>query len=851
MKWLRMLLLAAGLGVAGSAWAYTPQTIVVDGVNDFAPGNLMNDDRGDTEIKDWCTNDPANDSTMDIGRVFVTNDANFLYVGWDYFEDCFADIQLGLAFDLKNTPTGGTDDPFTRKVGWSTITNKPDAYVYIEDTAFNYEIFYKWNGSAWIDSTVLVNPAGSGSNALNATNTSRFIELRIPLTALRVVAGNVINLEMWMTQNGANKGPLDAMCSDNVQMSRASGTTFDTTAVVQMTCMTTYTILSAVDNVPPTVTLANAVGFPVAANKTIGTSTNKVDVLFDEPVDLTTAQTTGNYAYTGPVARTIISAVRDGANTSLVHLTLNSTISANPAFHNITVTNVKDLATPTGNTIVANGTTNVGSFVIRNLAFQGNVVLRLCKGEFLPTDSIYVEGSLGPLTFAVGDNGRLLDANADSVYTGTIPFSIPKDRGTGKAEADLEWKLSHTPGGDPYEPGANRTEHLSSDSIATKTLSVVWGNDDPDNFTNKAIDVVFRVNGKKRYTGPGVSKIWVQGDQLPLSFTSFAFEMKDNGVAPDAVAGDSIYTAVVRFPRCTPKNVGWKVVYDSSGVDTLFECTNQGNREVFLNDEMFDIVGGPNGPIIMPARGVNRCNITDKAVAVTFKVFMNTVGMPIPAPGDSIMVMGNHTPRVTSSAHAFPIASDRPGTAASRLFDNGVPPDATAGDVVYSRTIVFPESTGTDLNFKYWWNTYLNFGFECEGVGDRTLEIDDVGHSVAIPMVRALDAFNVCRNLTDVGPVNPADGIAEFAVLRQSFPNPGIRPTIRFDLKRSGRVTLRVYDVVGRHVATVVDRDLAAGPHEAQWSARDSEGRRVRSGVYVYELSMGGERLTRRLVITR
>lgn len=845
MRWLRALAVAAGLCVAGSAGAYTAQTIVVDGVNDFLPGNLMNDDRGDTQIQNWCPADAENDSTMDLGRAYVTNDANFLYIGWEYFEDCFGDVQIGLAFDVKNTPTGGTDDPFTRKVGWSTITNKPDAYVYIEETAFNYEIFYKWNGSAWVDSTTLVNPAGAGSNALGATNTSRFTELRIPLTALRVVAGDVINLEMWMTQNGALKGPLDALCSDNVQMSRATSTTFDTAAVVQMTCMFPYTILSAVDNTPPTVSLANAVGFPVAANGTIGTSTNKIDVLFDEPVDLTTAQTTGNYAYSGPVVRSIVGAVRDAGNPSLVHLTLNSTISAAPGFHNVTVTNVKDAA---NNTIVANGNTNVGSFVIRNLAVQGNVALRMCKGEITTADSIYVEGSLGPLTFSIGDNGRLLDANADSVYTGTIPFSVAKDRGTGKAEADLEWKLAKNPGG-VYEPGSNRAEHLSSDSAATVTRAVTWGNDDPSGFTSKPIDVVFRLNGKKRYRGPGAGKIWVQGNQLPLSFSSFAFEMKDDGVAPDAAANDSIYTVRVRFPRCSFKDLNWKAVYDSAGADTLFECANQGDRHVFLNDAAFDTVGGANGPIVLPPRGLNRCNITDKAIAVTFRVQMGSVS-PLPAPADTVGAVGGHSPNVASPNFAFALKPP-PITPANRLLNNGVPPDASSGDGVFTQTITFPESTGVNVNFKYWYDNHSNGGYECEGFGDRTFTLDDVAYSTTTPLVRNVDLFNNCQNLVGVDPVFPADARAEFATLRQSFPNPGIRPTIRFELKRPGRVSLRVYDVGGRHVATLVDRDLQAGPHEAQWNARDEAGRRMRSGVYVYELKMGGERLTRRLVLTR
>ncbi len=848
MRLLRVLLFATGLAaLAVPAYAFVPQTINVDGVNDFNPANLLDDDRGDTEIKNWCVDDAANDSTLDIGRVYLTNDATFLYLGWEYFEDCFTGVQLGIAIDVNNTPAGGDTDPFTRKIGWTGLTNRPDAYIYIEENAGSYEILYKWSSTAWIDSTTLINPAGSGSNALGATNDSRFIELKIPLSALHVTGGQQINLETWVTQNAANKGPLDAMCSDAVQMSRATGTNFDTTAVVQMTCMKPYTVFTVVDNVPPTVSQAVAVGFPLLANKTFNTVTNKIDVLFSEPVN-TGSGTAGNYVVSGAGAPAVISALRDASNNALVHLTLGSNITAQTGFFNVTVTNVRDVAT---NLIVANGATNVGSFVIRNLAFENNVKLRLCKGEFVATDSFYVEGSVSPLTFSVGDNARMLDANGDSIYTVTVPFAIAKNPGTGKAEADLEYKFSHTPGVDQYEAGSNRTYHMSSDSGATRTLSGTWSNDQVADFTTRPIDVIFKVNAASPYV-VAANKVWLVGSSLPLTFNLPGIAMADNGVFPDQTAGDKTYSVRVRFPRCTPKNIGWKVAYDSAGVDTVYECLGQDNRGVFLNDAVFDTVGGAGGPITLPARGVNRCQISDKAVAVQFRVQMGSV-TPLPSATDTVAVMGSHSPRLTSAAHAFPMNADRPAKAAARLLNNGVAPDASADDGVFTRTLVFPDSTGLNVNFKYWLNTFTNNGFECEGFGDRFFTLNDVANSVAVPIVRNVDLFGNCQDLVDVPWIpNPADAISSFGILRQSYPNPAsARMSIRFDLRKSGRVTLHVFDVTGRRVSTLVDRALESGPHEVAWNGRDLAGKRLSSGVYVYELAMGGERLTRRMVVTQ
>ena len=48
-----------------------------------------------------------------------------------------------------------------------------------------------------------------------------------------------------------------------------------------------------------------------------------------------------------------------------------------------------------------------------------------------------------------------------------------------------------------------------------------------------------------------------------------------------------------------------------------------------------------------------------------------------------------------------------------------------------------------------------------------------------------------------------------------------------------------------------MNRTLQPGPHEVQWDGRDADGRLLRSGVYLYELSMGADRLSRRIVLTR
>jgi hypothetical protein len=808
------------------ARAFVPQTITVDGVNDFDPSNLLKDDRNDTQ-KFFCTPDSVR--TLDLGRVYVTNDANYLYIGIEFPQSCFCNMNLGMAFDVGSTAAGGTTDPFGRKIGWTSATFKPDFAIYdVTPTScntFNYEVLYKDTLATWSNISARVNPAwGSGANGLGIIDSVYFKEMKLPLSVLGATFGTPMHLEFWVTQEGTTKGPLDALASDDVQMSHPSTTTFDTAAVVQMTQMLPYTVQTAVDIVPPTVVDAKAVGFAVLANKQFGLTTNKIDVTFSEPVDLVSAQTTSHYAYSGPLTRSIISAVRDGATPNVVHLTLSTGISANAAAYSITVTGVNDLV---ANTIVASGTTNVGAFFLQNVVFNGDFRLGLCNGTFTAADTFSVEGSLPPLTFSLCDNAVMTDTNADSIYTVTVPFCLVRDRATLKGTGHLEWKFVDKC--NTFEPLANnRTYDLSSDNGATVAVNAAWNNDDPANFLAHAVDVIFMVDATRFNPGP-TDIITLMGNAAPLAFTQPGVLMKDDGVAPDAAAGDKIYTARVTFPSCAPKNVDWKVDFNGT-----FECLGQGNRNVYLNDALFSSAT----PIVLPARGIDRCTVTDKPVAVVFKLDVRATS-PLPPAGDTLAVMGN----------AAPLVWVAPPAAEAVVKDDGATYDTRAGDGIYTRTIVFPDSTNFPVEYKFWHNGVL----ECFSVANRGFTLDDVNYSAVTPMIRHLEKWDYCTDYTAVQPTTPPSHTGNaFASLRPVMPNPvAKRAAFSFDLYRSGRVTLNVYDVTGRRVARLLDATMQPGVHNVTWEGMSDSGLHLANGVYLYELAMEGNRLSRRMILVR
>ncbi len=73
--------------------------------------------------------------------------------------------------------------------------------------------------------------------------------------------------------------------------------------------------------------------------------------------------------------------------------------------------------------------------------------------------------------------------------------------------------------------------------------------------------------------------------------------------------------------------------------------------------------------------------------------------------------------------------------------------------------------------------------------------------------------------------------------LRQNYPNPfNPTTTITFSQPSTSLITLKIYNVLGREIATLADETFSQGIHYIEWNGRDSNGIQVGSGVYFYVL---------------
>ena len=76
--------------------------------------------------------------------------------------------------------------------------------------------------------------------------------------------------------------------------------------------------------------------------------------------------------------------------------------------------------------------------------------------------------------------------------------------------------------------------------------------------------------------------------------------------------------------------------------------------------------------------------------------------------------------------------------------------------------------------------------------------------------------------------------------LEQNYPNPFNPETlIRFKLPANSNVQLKVYDILGREVTTLIDKELAQGKYEVTFSAKGENAYTLTSGIYFYQLRVG------------
>lgn len=124
------------------------------------------------------------------------------------------------------------------------------------------------------------------------------------------------------------------------------------------------------------------------------------------------------------------------------------------------------------------------------------------------------------------------------------------------------------------------------------------------------------------------------------------------------------------------------------------------------------------------------------------------------------------------------------------------------------------------------------------------LDKDDLTNSVTSTGVfKVTNSTSVEKNTS---------GQPEGFMLEQNFPNPFNPSTsIRFSIPKETSVSLKVYDILGREIKTIVNDNLSAGNYNMRWNGEDNNNKTVAGGAYLCRLTAGGYSQIQKMILQK
>jgi len=135
-----------------------------------------------------------------------------------------------------------------------------------------------------------------------------------------------------------------------------------------------------------------------------------------------------------------------------------------------------------------------------------------------------------------------------------------------------------------------------------------------------------------------------------------------------------------------------------------------------------------------------------------------------------------------------------------------------------------------------------NLDLKFTGDGSNNLFIDSTTNKLYVGTKKGVYVYDLLTAIDNEAESFPIDFI-----LHQNYPNPFNPGTvISYRLPVSGFVELKVYDQLGREIATLVSKEQSAGSYKV-----DFDGTKLSSSVYIYRLTVGTTSLVRKMVLLK
>jgi hypothetical protein len=458
--------------------------------------------------------------------------------------------------------------------------------------------------------------------------------------------------------------------------------------------------------------------------------------------------------------------------------------------------------------------------------FRCNMAIEMRNGEFVRGEKVFVRGDFNGWS---GNDFELKDIDGDSIYS-RIFYNF-------KADQKLTFKFTNNHNGnDIWENIGNR--NLTVSLWGPNIFTAIW--EDACFCTNyKTIQVTFSIDMElERLMGlfnPLVDTLSVRGTFNGWSKTRMI-------LSPDSA---DIFRVVAPVMASVGEKVIFKFFYSpGTWEQNNFEGPNE--RTFIVSQTDFD-----SGSMSYYAIGFNDGsirNILHQDANIKFTCNTNgakIINAPLGTEFKTISIAGDNWPLRWPGGGW----SDDDSTKMIRLYDDGTHEDAIAGDKIFTTLITFPISSSLHISYKYG----ANWGLPSNGGGnDNEAYVGEEHHLVLggyTEYAIVADTFGILK-ITEVVHENI---IPSAYKLEQNYPNPFNPETvISWQIAVGSFVTLKIYDVLGNEVATLVNEEQSAGTYKISFNTQQtSNHQQLTSGVYFYQLHAGDFVQTKKMILLR
>jgi hypothetical protein len=474
-----------------------------------------------------------------------------------------------------------------------------------------------------------------------------------------------------------------------------------------------------------------------------------------------------------------------------------------------------------------------GTALAQTVEFNVNMSIKALKGTFTPGErQVFLAGNFNGWNTSATE---MTDNDNDSIYTTTIDTFAVDDTLYFKfitvAGSDIVWESD--PNREYVVPSGSSTfsDYFDRDSLyepgTTKNVAITFS-------CNMEFEIV-----SGRYN-PATDTLTVRG-----SFNGWS----GDDIMSQSASDPNYYEKTVDYVTNVGEEIAYKYAYiNATGV----AWEGDPNKTYTISQDDYD-----NGTAFTERtyNDLTLDNVTNNIVTIKFVVNVNgAVSSVTGQPFESIdnVVLCGANPPLQWPGGGWP-DSDSLAVKDKFLFNDGTHGDEVADDSLWSLDLDFPQYSPLRIQYKYganWALDSLNTGSNDNESSVGTDHFLNLTSDLLSATVRNQWSVMGDHELVDVvvtGVDEISSSVPSVYSLSQNYPNP-FNPTtnIRFAVPEAGLVTMKVYNLLGQEVATLLNEYKNAGTYNVDFNAVN-----LSSGVYFYQINAGNYSDTKKMILMK